>query len=381
MFKVAKLFALYLCVFCTIPGAAQNMQSAGSKSYLALNWKQVATGMPTEWYGSEEAKLVTENILIAQKEIGGWAKNIPYHHILSEPEKAAFTNGKSKVGATFDNGSTITELKFIAKVFAQVHDPRYKQAFDRGVNYLLISQYKNGGWPQYYPVKDSADEVLLDHTLPYSMHITFNDDAIVNIMQFLKDLFSGNKEFVALQQGNDVKAKARKAFDMGINCFLKTQIVVNNKLTVWCAQHNEITLAPANARAYELASFSGSESVGIVLMLMDIDHPSKQIVDAVKGAVTWFEAHKLEGIRVQSIINADGQKDRVVIKDKSAPALWARFYDLNSEKPFFSNRDGIKRETFAELGYERRNGYSWYTTAPERVLNAYPEWIKKWSVK
>jgi pectinesterase len=87
-------------------------------------------------------------------------------------------------------------LRFLAKVYTQVNDIRYKQAFDKGVNYFLIAQYKNGGWPQYFPVKDSADEVLLDHTAPYSMHITYNDDAMVNIMHFLEDIFTGNEAFM-----------------------------------------------------------------------------------------------------------------------------------------------------------------------------------------
>ena len=69
----------------------------------------------------------------------------------------------------------------------------------------------------------------------------------------------------------------------------------------------------------------------------------------------------------------------MVVSDKSAPPLWARFYDLDTEKPIFVDRDGIKRTTFAELGHNRRNGYSWYTNGPAEVLKRYPEWTKKWA--
>jgi PelA/Pel-15E family pectate lyase len=377
VFKSSMFCVLILWTF----SCAAQKEAPSSKSYLDLSWKVVATRMPSEWYGSTEAKLVAENVLIAQKEIGGWAKNIPYHHILSEFQKAEFIKDKSKAGATFDNGATTTELRFLAKVYSQIHDPRYKQAFDKGVNYFFIAQYKNGGWPQYFPVKDSADEVHLDHTVPYSMHITYNDDAMANVMQFLKDIFSDNQAFASLQISKEVKAKAQKAFDKGIECFLKTQIIVNNKPTVWCAQHNEITLAPANARAYELASFSGSESVGILLLLMDIDHPSKKIIASVNGAITWFENHKIEGIKIETEIDKDGLKDKIVVEDKNAPTLWARFYDLQTEKPFFCSRDGIKKSSLAEISYERRNGYGWYTNRPEEALKKYPEWVKKWNVK
>ena len=46
---------------------------------------------------------------------------------------------------------------------------------------------------------------------------------------------------------------------------LKTQLKQHGKLRAWCAQYNAKTLQPEMARKFELASLSGSESVGIVL--------------------------------------------------------------------------------------------------------------------
>ena len=61
----------------------------------------------------------------------------------------------------------------------------------------------------------------------------------------------------------------------------------------------------------------------------------------------------------------------------SAPGnvLWARFYDLETGKPFFCGRDGVKHATLAEIEKERRGGYSWYTDAPQHVLDRYAKWI------
>ena len=133
--------------------SAQDVKPEKSADYLSRSWNQVATGMPAAWYGSEEAKRVAENVLLSQKNIGGWEKNKPYHHAMSEAEKADYIKGKSEVGATFDNGATITELEFLAKVYSQTKDARYKEAFEKGLNYIFISQYENGGWPQFYPVR------------------------------------------------------------------------------------------------------------------------------------------------------------------------------------------------------------------------------------
>jgi pectinesterase len=295
-------------------------------------------------------------------------KNKPYHHPFTETEKSHYLETKNDIGATFDNGSTITELKFLAKMYSQTKEVHYKQAFEKGLNYIFISQYVNGGWPQFFPVRKGFTS--------YSGHITYNDNAMVNTMRFLKEIYSDDKAFSALALKKVEKEKAQKAFDKGVDCILKTQIVVKGKPTVWCAQHDEVTLAPANARSYELASFSGAESVGIALLLMELNHPSKEIIASVEGAVKWFETHKIEGIRLNSFVNKDGLKDLEVVKDDSAPTLWARFYDLETAKPYFCDRDGIKKETFAEMGHHRRNGYDWYIEAPEKLLKKYPEWKK-----
>ncbi|WP_308992181.1 pectate lyase [Mariniflexile litorale] len=374
--KIEKLISTIVLTLTISLAFAQDINEKHSTK-INKKWSHVATKMPTEWYGSKEAKLIAENVLLAQKEIGGWEKNTAYHLEFSESEKAKYLLKKKEKGGTFDNGATITELKFLAKVYSNSKDERYKEAFIKGVNYIFKAQYKNGGWPQFFPVKDAADEIALDNTEPYSMHITYNDDAMVNTMQFLKNIFTSNKEFNTLKLDDNIKLKAKNAFNMGIECILNTQIIVDNQPTIWCAQHNENTLAPANARSYELASFSGSESVGILLLLMDIEKPSKKIIASINGAIKWFETHKIEGIKIETETQVDGKRNRIVVKDENAPILWARFYDLETEKPYFCDRDGIKKNSLAEIGHNRRNGYSWYTNRPEEALKKHKEWLWK----
>ncbi|WP_308992183.1 pectate lyase [Mariniflexile litorale] len=360
--KIAHLITLLTITVVTIFASAQEKPT----DYLSKKWKEVATKMPSQWYGSHEAQLIAENVLLAQKEIGGWEKNKSYHHKFNEKDQEHYLKDKSEIGATFDNDATITELRFLAKVFSHTKNESYKKAFEKGLNYIFNAQYENGGWPQFFPIRKG--------NVSYSAHITYNDNAMVNTMKFLKEIYLDNKEYASLQIQNDIKTKAQKAYNKGIECLLKTQIVVNGNPTVWCAQHDEITLAPANARSYELASFSGGESVGIVLLLMEVEKPSKEIIASINGAIKWFESHKIEGIKLERVTNAEGLNDRIVVKDKNASTLWARFYDLDTEKPYFCDRDGIKKNTFAEIGHNRRNGYSWFTNGPEKALKEYSEW-------
>lgn len=366
--KIISLISI-IVTLSTGFASAQN-QKTKADDYLSMRWNKVATKMPSEWYGSDEAKLVAENILLYQKDAGGWEKNKNFHREISKSKKTDIIKSKSELGATFDNGATTRELRFLAKVYSNHKDERYKQAFEKGLEYIFVSQYENGGWPQFYPLEGG-----------YPNHITYNDNAMVNTMELLKEIFSNDEEFVPLQISKEIKVKAQKSFDKGVECILKTQIIVDNKPTVWCAQHDEITFAPAKARSYELESFSGKESVGIVLLLMSIDNPSESIIASVNGAVQWFENNKIEGIKIEREKAKNSKKNTIVVEDATTSPLWGRFYDLETNKPYFCDRDGIKKNSLAEIGYERRNGYGWYTDAPEELLKKYPKWKERLSSK
>lgn len=349
---------------------AQGDAVLDTTDYLNLKWGKVATEMPLKWYGSDEAFRVAENVLVCQKDIGGWEKNKAYHQLFSESELENYKAKKTNIGGTFDNGATITELRFLAKIISNFNDDRFVEAFNKGLEYIFISQYENGGWPQFYPVR-------VNKSVAYSGHITYNDDAMVNIMTFLHDILLVNKELLSVSINDNTKIRVQHAFDKGVKCILNTQIEVDGNPTVWCAQHDAMTLAPAKARKYELVSFSGSESVEIALLLMGIESPSNEIIEAVNGAINWFEAYKIEGIAVKEVIDENGERNRIVVEDDQAHPLWARFYDLETVKPFFCDRDGIKRDSLSQIGYDRRNHYRWYTDAPAKLLDQQYEWRKK----
>ncbi len=151
----------------------------------------------------------------------------------------------------------------------------------------------------------------------------------------------------------------------------------DGKPTVWCAQHDFETLAPAKARAYELPSLSGQESDNIVLLLMDIPDPSPEIVAAIENAIAWFEKSKIEGIRLEYYRNDEGKRDYRVVACEKCPVLWARFYELDTNRPFFCDRDGIKKYDVSQIGHERRTGYSWYNNDGRYVLARYKMWKRE----
>ena len=314
---------------------------------------------PDAWFASAEAKGTAAILLSYQADSGGWPKN-------TDTVTKAYTGKRSSLQATFDNGATLDELRFLARLFNATKGEAYRQAFDRGLAHVLIAQYPHGGWPQYYPLSKQ-----------YHRHVTFNDNSMVRILEFVREVkLDARYAFVDAKQ----REACQTAFNQGIACILKCQIVVDGQRTVWCAQHDEQTFAPAKARSYELPSFSGSESVGIVRLLISLEQPSAEVKAAVEGAVRWLDQHKVTGLRLTTVDDpkAPKGKDRVLLPDPQAPALWARFYDLKTGQPYVCDRDGIPKPKLADLGYERRNGYSWFGEyARDLLTKDYPDWQRR----
>ena len=112
---------------------------------------------------------------------------------------------------------------------------------------------------------------------------------------------------------------------------------------------------------------------------MELEKPDDRVKQAVHAAAQWYEQSKLTGIRLEQKPDKNSPKgfDVVVVEDPTAPPLWARFYDLETGKPFFCGRDGVKKSSLAEIELERRAGYAWLRPWGEKVLDAYPKWAAK----
>ncbi|MDQ1166263.1 pectate lyase [Flavobacterium sp. SORGH_AS_0622] len=357
MMQLKKQILFFLCL-CSVAVNSQNTYK---------NWSEIIRKSDAAWFASADAKRIAENVLLYQRDIGGWPKNIQMQQELTEKQKKdLIALKKTALETTTDNGATCQEMLFMSKIYAQVKDERYKESFLKGLNYLLEAQYENGGWPQFYPLKKG-----------YYTHITYNDDSMVNILNVIKSV-ADETNYYSIKPSKEVVEKCKKAFNKGIDCILKTQYKQNGVLTAWCAQHDEITLAPANARAFELASLSGYESAKIVLLLMSLEKPSAEVVTAVKSAVAWFEKTKITNLEEKRVVNDAGKViDKKMIPAVNAGPIWARFMDLEINEPFFCDRDGIKKKSIDQIGAERRNGYSWYSDAPKEVLKRFPDWAVK----
>ena len=54
--------------------------------------------------------------------------------------------------------------------------------------------------------------------------------------------------------------------------------------------------------------------------------------------------------------------------------LWARYYEIGTDRPIFGERDKTIHDRVDEISMERRNGYAWFTDNPGSVLKKYQKW-------
>lgn len=321
-----------------------------------------------EFYKTEEAKLIGEQILTFQRITGGWPKNIDMAKPLTDDELAKVLKDKQRRDdSTIDNSATTMQMKFLARLFQATGNKRYSDSFCKAVDYLLSGQYNDGGWPQFWP-----------ETQGYQFHITYNDDAIVNILNLFQEIIKAEYPYCGTLTDKKLRKKLEISVSKTIECILATQIVNNGELTIWCQQHDHETYKPAKARSYELPSYCPQESASLLMFLMAQPNPDKRIKNAVHSAMRWFDKYKLKGYRlIREGRWGAADSDVKLVKDPTAGPLWARYYDLERCEPYVCDRDGIPRRHLHQIGHERRTGYSWYGERPAELYPIYEEWAEK----
>jgi PelA/Pel-15E family pectate lyase len=315
-----------------------------------------------EWYVSEEARVLADRVGQWQTAAGGWTKGIDY----SQAPRSSTEKAKADIWTTgtFDNDATITELRFLVSVVAATPaDPRadvWRSTFIKGLNYIFNAQYPNGGFPQIYPLVGG-----------YHDAITYNDNAMVRVLALLSDVTAGLPEFMFVPA--DLRAESGRRLALGIGCVLKSQIVEpSGRRTAWCQQHDMLTLKPCAARNFEPIAVSAAESAGLVSLLMRQPDPAPALITAVDSAIAWFGKVALHDVTW----DRTSTPSRLVPKP-GADEIWARLYEIETDKPVFGDRDRTIHYAVGEISPERQHGYSWYNGWPVSALKEYKVWREK----
>jgi PelA/Pel-15E family pectate lyase len=309
-----------------------------------------------DWFRSDSGRAAADAMLTWQTPAGGWTKRTEMRRPRQPGESWYAESDEWHYIGTIDNGATTGQLRFLARAARATGEPRYADAVRRGIDYLLTAQFPNGCWPQVYPLQGG-----------YSDAATYNDDAIVNVLELLGDV---------AREGTDVgraatpaqRERATAAVRRGIDCVLASQVMVKGTPTVWAQQHDPLTLAPTHARSYELGGLSGRESASILTYLISLPDPDARVQRAVRAAAEYFRRHAIMGYAYGA--------DQVLRAEPGAGPIWARLVEIGTDRPIFANRDGIKLYDWSQLT-DRRSGYAWFGTEPGSALEKYAKWERR----
>jgi PelA/Pel-15E family pectate lyase len=304
----------------------------------------------------DSARRVAEIVLSYQTPSGGWSKHVDMTLRMRQPGESYYSESdRWQYIATIDNGATTGQMRFLASMYGATADARYRDAYLRGFEYLRRAQFPNGCWPQVYPLQGGYHDAA-----------TFNDDATVNVLRLMRDIAWGRLPWLP----QAVREQAQQMLDRGVECILASQVIVGGKRTAWGQQHDPLTLQPVQARSYEPPSLSGRESAGITELLMTLRNPNDSVVGAVHAAIDWFRETAIRGYEYDF-------EDGLTAKPDAGP-IWARMYEIGTNRPIFSNRDGVIRYNWNELT-DRRTGYAWFGEEPKPVLERYERWSRSHS--
>lgn len=356
--------SLIVCVLLLSAATARAQDLTGGFADAVGHWSKTHGKSGYARYSSDQYREIAGNVVAYQNEDGGWPKNLDMMARL-DPDSVRSTIDAKHLKSTLDNRNVYTQVEFLARVFTLTGDTVYLRSARRGMEYMLATQYPNGSWRGW-----DADAA------------TFNDGIMYGVLSTWLEVLEGKPYYAWVD--DDLKTRIAASWDRGLDLVLKTQYVRDGVRTVWAQQYDHETLQPVQARSYELPGLSAGESADIVMLLMRIDRPSDAVVEAVRAAAAWFERSKIEGKRVETVSVPEGlpedpqiRKDRVLVDDPDADPIWARYYELDTGRPFFCKRTGEKVYSLAEVPAERRVGYAWYGNWGSKVLKKYPEWLEK----
>jgi PelA/Pel-15E family pectate lyase len=360
---------------------AAEMKRAGITAILEPPHGYGARSVPLDrepgWYAGPEAAHIADVIVSFQTPAGGWGKNLDMSKEVRQPGEMYGPNNVSNFLApgdfdtpsdrvweyigTIDNDATTTELKFLAKALAAgaPNTAIYRASFERGIEYLLAAQYPNGGWPQVWPPEGG-----------YHDAVTYNDNAMTQVLALLNQVAHGSGEFAFVPE--EMRRRAEASFERGLSCILATQIAIDGSLEAWPQQDDPLTLKPVSARNFEMPALSSGESAGILISLMELDHPSPKQVQAIYAGIAWLRKTAVYGQSWQQTPDGRG----LVAKPGGGP-IWARFYEIGTNKPIFGDRDKSIHDDVKEISKERRNGYAWYSDGPQQALDRFATWSLK----
>ncbi len=217
--------------------------------------------------------------------------------------------------STFDDRVSADAARFLLRIYLEKKDPTYKVALEKVIDFILESQYPEGGWPQRYPLKY---DFIKNGKPDYSSFFTFNDDVIWDNIHFLVQCYQ-----------NLSKEDYADAITRGMDFYLLTQ----HSSGGW-AQQYDMDLNPAGARSYEpraLLPSTTHKNAMLLIRFYELTGDQKYL-NAIPEAIEWLELTRLpegssEGGRYTHPTFVDPEKNKpLYVHRKGANVKYGQYY-------------------------------------------------------
>jgi PelA/Pel-15E family pectate lyase len=281
-------------------------------------------------YYYQAAMEVAGSLIAAQHPAGGWNY---LHDFAGEDSTRRWYDTIGKNGwrleefhhyygnATFDDAGTSEASQFLLRLYLERRNQRLRAPLQRAIQFVLDSQYENGGWPQRFPrVEGEAD---------YIRQITFNDDVAGENIKFLLMVYQTMGDERAL-------AAIRKAMEISI----ATQQPAPQ--AGWGLQHDVRTLAPVAARSYEPEALATHTTANNAAQLMRFYEwtGDERFIARVGEALDWLDSVRLPDDQVRvagrhhpTFIEIGTNRARIVHRRGSNVVNGEYYWDYNPDKP------------------------------------------------
>ncbi len=237
-----------------------------------------ATG--DEYYYSAAEKAASA-IVRGQRPEGGWNYMIDF---AGEESISQWYNTIGKNGwrleefqfyygnSTFDDKVTADAARFLLRIYLEKRDETIKTALEKVIDFILTSQYADGGWPQRYPLRY---DFIKNGKPDYTSLFTFNDDVIWENIHFLVQCY----QHLSKEDYTD-------AITRGMDFYLLTQ----HSSGGW-AQQYDMNLNPTGARSYEPLALLPSTTYKNAMLLLRFYELTGDLkyIDGIPGAIEWLE--------------------------------------------------------------------------------------------
>lgn len=294
------------------------------------HWQSLRRGASSKppLYAADNIIAIADNLLLMQRNNGGWAAHQNPFRKLSRDERLQYLKDQNAKDASFRDYNIFPQIFYLSHVYLQTGDVRYRNAARKALRLVIASQLYNGGWTLWASSEaSSGDDVWID------MAVT------LDALQFLRKIAAGDMPYGYIPF--DIRKQAAGAVRKGDELLLRLQQADNSRLSLWASAYALNSSQPVAAQGEALAALNVPLSVRIINYLMALQRPPGEVVRSVEGAVAWLQTNSLQ----QWLARQSASGSVAITGLKSAERLpdqplWARYYDIATATPLIHGASG-----------------------------------------